>query len=55
MMRKILPPLAVVFAALLWSMDGFLRQELYSVSSFLVVTLEHALGALVFLPMLIES
>ena len=55
MMRKILPPLAVVFAALLWSMDGFLRQELYSVSSFLVVTLEHALGTLLFLPILIKA
>ncbi|MBT3946429.1 MAG: EamA family transporter [Candidatus Marinimicrobia bacterium] len=55
MMRKILPPLAIVFAALLWSLDGFLRQELYSVSSFLVVTLEHALGALLFLPFLIKA
>lgn len=54
-MRKILPPIAVVFAALLWSMDGFLRQELYSVSSFLVVTLEHALGAILFLPLLIKA
>ena len=55
MMRKILPPLAVVFAALLWSVDGFLRQELYSISSFLVVTLEHAFGALLFLPFLIKT
>ena len=55
MMRKILPPLAVVFAALLWSADGFLRQELYSISSFLVVTLEHAFGALLFLPFLIKT
>ena len=54
-MRKILPPLAVVFAALLWSADGFLRQELYSISSFLVVTLEHAFGALLFLPFLIKT
>ncbi len=54
-MRKILPPIAVIAAALLWSMDGFLRQELYSVSSFLIVTLEHALGALLFLPLLIKS
>ncbi|SVE55430.1 uncharacterized protein METZ01_LOCUS508284, partial [marine metagenome] len=54
-MRKILPPLAVVFAALLWSVDGFLRQELYSISSFLVVTLEHAFGALLFLPFLIKT
>ena len=55
MMRKILPPLAVVCAALLWSADGFLRQELYSISSFLVVTLEHAFGALLFLPFLIKT
>ena len=55
MMRKILPPLAVIFAALLWSVDGFLRQELYSISSFLVVTLEHAFGALLFLPFLIKT
>lgn len=54
-MRKILPPLAVVFAALLWSLDGILRQELYSVSSFLVVTLEHLLGALLFLPFLVKA
>jgi|TARA_B110000438_G_scaffold48241_1_gene48577 drug/metabolite transporter (DMT)-like permease len=51
-MRKLFPPLAVVFAALLWSLDGLLRQELYSVSSLLIVTLEHAMGALLFLPFL---
>ena len=55
MMRKILPPLAVILAALLWSLDGFLRQELYSISSFLVVMLEHTLGAILFLPFLIKS
>ena len=54
-MKKILPPLAVIFAAILWSLDGFLRQELYSVSSFLVVTLEHTFGALLFLPLLIKA
>jgi len=54
-MRKILPPLAVVCAALLWSVDGFLRQELYSIPSFLVVTLEHAFGALLFFPLLIKT
>ena len=54
-MKKILPPLAVIFAAILWSLDGFLRQELYSVSSFLVVTLEHAFGALLFFPLLIKA
>ena len=55
MMRKILPPLAVMLAAVLWSLDGFLRQELYSISSFLVIMIEHALGAILFLPFLIKS
>jgi drug/metabolite transporter (DMT)-like permease len=55
MMRKILPPLAIVFAALLWSIDGFLRQELYSISSLLIVALEHAFGAILFLPFLIKT
>ena len=55
MMRKILPPLAVMLAAVLWSLDGFLRQELYSISSFLVIMIEHTLGAILFLPFLIKS
>ena len=55
MMRKILPPLAVMLAAVLWSFDGFLRQELYSISSFLVIMIEHTLGAILFLPFLIKS
>jgi drug/metabolite transporter (DMT)-like permease len=55
MMQKIGPPLAIVFAALLWSLDGFLRQELYTISAFLIVTLEHSLGAILFLPLLIKA
>ena len=54
-MKKYLPIFAIIFAALLWSFDGFLRQELYSVSSLLVVTIEHALGALLFLPFLLRG
>ena len=53
-MQKFIPPIAVIIAALLWSVDGFLRQELYSVSSFLIITLEHALGAIIFLPLLLR-
>jgi len=53
--KKYLPILAIIFAALLWSLDGFLRQELYSVSSFLIVTIEHVIGALVFLPFLLRG
>ena len=54
-MKRILAPLAVVFAALLWSLDGLLRQELYHISSFVVVALEHSIGALIFLPLLFKS
>ena len=54
-MKRILAPLAVIFAALLWSLDGLLRQELYHISSFLIVALEHSIGALIFLPFLFKS
>ena len=54
-MNRILAPLAVVFAALLWSLDGLLRQELYHISSFVIVALEHSIGALIFLPLLFKS
>tara|TARA_Y100000590_G_scaffold115936_1_gene132283 strand:+ start:12372 stop:13268 length:897 start_codon:yes stop_codon:yes gene_type:complete len=54
-MNKILPPFAVIFAAILWSLDGLLRQELYSIPSFLIITLEHAFGALLFFPLLIKA
>tara|TARA_Y100000748_G_C15425586_1_gene461205 strand:- start:120 stop:1016 length:897 start_codon:yes stop_codon:yes gene_type:complete len=54
-LKRILAPLAVVFAALLWSFDGLLRQELYHISSFVVVALEHSIGALIFLPLLFKS
>lgn len=52
---KFLPPLAIIFAAILWSVDGYIRQNLYSVSSFLIVLLEHLLGAIIFLPLLIKG
>ena len=54
-MKKYLPALAIIFAATLWSIDGFLRQELYSLPSFLIVTLEHALGAILFFVFLIRG
>jgi drug/metabolite transporter (DMT)-like permease len=54
-MKKYLPIFAIIFAALLWSMDGFLRQELFNVSSFLIVTIEHVIGAIVFLPFLLKG
>ena len=54
-MKKIIPSLAIIFAALLWSLDGLLRQELYLISSFVIVALEHVIGALIFLPFLFRS
>ena len=54
-MKKLPPSLAVIFAALLWSIDGFLRQELNSVPSILIVSLEHSIGAIIFLPFLVRS
>ncbi len=54
-MKKYLPIFAIIFAALLWSLDGFLRQELYNVSSFLIVAIEHVIGAIVFLPFLLKG
>ena len=54
-MKKIIPSLAIIFAALLWSLDGLLRQELYLIPAFVIVTLEHMIGALIFLPFLFKS
>ncbi len=54
-MKKYLPPLAVIAAATLWSLDGFLRQQLYSIPSFTIITLEHLFGAVLFLPFLIKG
>lgn len=54
-MKKYLAPAAVIIAAFLWSLDGFLRQNLSDISSLLIITLEHAIGALIFLPFLIRG
>ena len=54
-MKKYLPIFAIIFAALLWSLDGFLRQELYNISSFLIVAIEHIIGALVFFPIFLKG
>ncbi len=54
-MKKYLPALAVIFAAILWSLDGFLRQELFSLPAIVIVALEHIIGAIVLLPFLIRG
>ena len=54
-MKKYLPALAVISAAILWSFDGILRQNLYTLPSFLIVALEHLIGAIIFLPLLFKG
>jgi len=52
--RYLLGPLLIITAAWLWSLDGFLRQALYTLPSLLIVFLEHLLGFLVTVPILIK-
>ena len=54
-MKKYLPALAVISAAILWSFDGILRQNLYTLPSFLIVALEHLIGAIILLPLLLKG
>ncbi len=52
---KYLGPGAVILAAILWAVDGLLRQNLSEVPAFQIILLEHAIGAVVFLPVLIRG
>ena len=54
-MKRILPKLAIIFAAILWSFDGLLRQALYSVPSMIIVTIEHIIGAILFIPFILKA
>lgn len=45
--------LSVIVAALLWSLDGFLRQSLYSLPPTVVVFWEHVFGFVVLLPIIV--
>mgnify|MGYP002640267311 CR=1 FL=1 len=47
-------PVAIAFAAFLWSLDALMRQSLYSLPSMFIVFSEHALGLLITLPWLIK-
>ena len=55
MLTRVLPSAAVICAALLWGVGGVLRQDLYSISSLVIVSIEHLLGASIFLPFLFIS
>ena len=54
-MKKNLPALAVVSAAILWSLDGYIRQNLFALPSFLIISLEHVIGAIIFFPLLFKG
>ena len=51
-MYRYAPHLAVIFAALLWSIDALLRQSLYALPTLLIITIEHGIGTLIFIPFL---
>ena len=55
MITRVLPSATVICAALLWSVDGVLRQDLHTISSLVIVAIEHLLGTLTFLPFLFGS
>ena len=54
-MKRYFPHLAIIIAALLWSLDSFLRQSLYSLSPLMIITIEHGIGSLLFTPILISN
>ena len=54
-MKKYLPALAVISAAILWSLDGYIRQNLSTLPSFLIISLEHVIGAIIFFPLLLKG
>src|SRR3989338_670118 len=53
-MKKYAPYL-IIFAALLWSLDGLLRRNLYSLPAATIVLLEHLLVLAVLAPLLIKE
>ena len=53
-MKKYAPYL-IVFAAVLWSLDGLLRRNLYSLPAGSIVFLEHFLGLILLIPFLVKG
>ncbi|MDP3995154.1 MAG: DMT family transporter [Patescibacteria group bacterium] len=53
-MKKYAPYL-IIFAALLWSLDGLLRRNLYSLPPATIVLLEHLIGFAVLAPFLVKE
>ncbi|WP_372370882.1 DMT family transporter [Candidatus Uabimicrobium sp. HlEnr_7] len=49
-MIKKIAPFLIIFAALLWSLDGIIRRELRAIPAATLVMLEHCVGLLLLLP-----
>ena len=54
-MKRYLPPIAIIAAAILWSFDGLIRQNLSEIPAITIVFFEHLLGALLFAPLLVRG
>ena len=54
-MKKYLPYLSIITAAFLWSIDAYIRQSLFLLSPLLIITIEHGLGSIIFLPSIIKN
>ena len=54
-MKKYLPYLSIITAAFLWSMDAYIRQSLFLLSPLLIITIEHGMGSIIFLPSIIKN
>ncbi len=55
MNTKLFAPYLIIIAALLWSADGLLRRNLYSLPPATIVLMEHLLGLIVLAPFLIKE
>ena len=54
-MKKYLPYLSIITAAFLWSIDAYVRQSLFLLSPLLIITIEHGIGSIIFLPSIINN
>ena len=54
-MKKYLAYFSIITAAFLWSIDAYVRQSLFLLSPLLIITIEHGIGSIIFLPSIIKN
>ena len=54
-MKKYLPYFSIITAAFLWSIDAYVRQSLFLLSPLLIITIEHGIGSIIFLPSITKN